>query len=371
MHREPFADRWDQLLRQEDVSRQPIPENCGVAGKRVLITGAGGFIGTALAKIAAAAEPQSLVLLDHSEQNLYQIDFELRKTAKRTTHTAILGDVTDAELLGEVFEIHQPETIFHAAAFKHVPLMEANPLAAARNNALGTWALAKASAKHHAERLVMISTDKAVNPRSVMGATKRIAEDVLQAYGTARTRMNAVRFGNVFGSVGSVVPLFQEQIAAGGPVTVTHPEVSRYFLTLGEAVDLVFAASARNETGSVFIPELGEPIKIVEVAKRLIRAQGKGPEKNVAITFTGLRPGDKMKEELIGTDEAREPAADAKLWRVKKTANAFEKTEEGLRRLEKSVRERNLAATIEEIRRLAAGYEPSEAVKSLIQAALA
>ena len=151
---------------------------------------------------------------------------------------------------------------------------------------------------------------------------------------------------------------------------MTHPEVSRYFLTLGEAVDLVFAASARNETGSVFIPELGEPIRIVEVAKRLIRAQGKQPEKDVAITFTGLRPGDKMKEELIGADETRE-AADAKLWRVKKTANAFEKTEEGLRRLQKSVRERNLAATIDEIRQLAAGYEPSEAVKSLIQAAFA
>ena len=230
--------------------RAPVTSNNGHSNKSpsievILLTGAGGSIGSALAK-QLLSNPRTLVLLDHSEQNLYEINSELSGATANASQQIIpiLGDVNDAPLLADLFEKYRPTQIFHAAAFKHVPLMEENPIAVIRNNILGTWTLATTAAKYRAHQLTMISTDKAANPRSIMGAAKRVAEQILTSLDTPATRMRSIRLGNVLGSTGSVVPLFQRQIADGGPVTVTHPEARRYFLSLDEATNLIFAAAA-------------------------------------------------------------------------------------------------------------------------------
>ena len=233
----------------------------------ILLTGAGGSIGSSLAK-RLLSDARTLVLLDHSEQNLYEIHSEL-STSNAQQYIPILGDVNDASLLAEVFEKYRPTQIFHAAAFKHVPLMEENPIAAIRNNILGTWTLATAAAKYRARQLTMISTDKAANPRSIMGAAKRVAEKVLTRLDTPATRMRSIRLGNVLGSTGSVVPLFQRQIANGGPVTVTHPEARRYFLSLEDATNLILDAAALEDAATLFVPDLGIPITILDLAQEI------------------------------------------------------------------------------------------------------
>jgi len=275
--------------------------NGACPGKIVLITGAGGCIGSALARKVVDSDAKLVLLLDHSEQNLYEIDSEL-SAGGWSAHVPILGDISDEVLLDEILEKHRPDTIFHAAAFKHVPLMEVNPLAVIRNNVLGTWSLATAALRHGVRQLLMISTDKAVNPRSVMGAAKRVAELVLLRLSTRATRMSGLRLGNVLGSNGSVEPLFREQIARGGPVTVTHPEARRYFVSLPETVELILAAVALNEDAGVLIPELGAPVGIVELANRLIREAG-WRSGEIEIVYTGLRPGDKLTEDLISAAE--------------------------------------------------------------------
>src|ERR1700675_490320 len=252
------------MLRLPRPEEDAVPLNISNAGRTVLITGAGGCIGSALATAIVNSGAILAILLDHSEQNLYEVHTSLTAGDGPALHVPILGDISDYPLLSEVLEKYRPDTIYHAAAFKHVPLMETNPIAVVRNNALGTWALAKAAVQYRVERVVMISTDKAVDPCSIMGAAKCVAELVLLRWSNSGTRMSAVRLGNVWGSHGRVVPLFKQQIERGGPVTVTHPESCRYFLSLGDTVDVILAAAALDEDASILVPELGEPVKIVD-----------------------------------------------------------------------------------------------------------
>ncbi len=338
--------------------------------KTVLVTGAGGCIGSALTEALASDDRCQLILLDHSEQNLYELNRRLTALGC-VGYAAILGDILDAPLLEEIFERYRPDTIYHAAAFKHVPLMESNPLAVVRNNAIGTWELAKAAARFGVERVLMISTDKAVNPRSVMGASKRVAELGLLRMSHPKTRMNAVRLGNVLGSPGSVTPLFQQQIAEGGPVTVAHPEARRYFLTLGETVELILAASSLDESGSIFIPKMGEPVKILDLAKRMIQEARLQTPGDVAIAFTGLRPGDKLEEELVSAQEALEPTRDERLQRVRALPIPAEKVDASMARISASLAERNLPALVGELGKLVSEYQPSETLLGLLNTSLA
>ncbi|MGB6199223.1 MAG: polysaccharide biosynthesis protein, partial [Candidatus Acidiferrales bacterium] len=272
--------------------------------RNVLLTGAGGSIGSALAKSIIGQRPRSLVLLDHSEFNLHQIELELGDIPGARVGVPILGDICDSALLSEIFEEHEPQIVIHAAAFKHVPLMENNPIAAVQNNSLGTNLLAQTARAHGVATLVMISTDKAVNPRSVMGASKRVAELALLRWDSPRTSMKAVRLGNVFGSQGSVVPTFHRQISAGGPVTVSHPDVCRYFLSMSDAVELLILAASSRGHGVIFISDPGEPVRILDLARQMIKEACPRPEEEIPIVFTGLRPGDKMTEEFFSASES-------------------------------------------------------------------
>ncbi len=278
-----------------------------VAGRRVLVTGAGGTIGSELARQVAALVPARLVLLDNGEHALYGIDLELGERFPELARSAVLGDVRDPGRLAAVFDRERPELVFHAAAFKHVPLNEQNPNEAVLTNALGTKAVADACLEYGAAVMVLISTDKAVEPSSVMGASKRLAEMSCQALADAPgpTRFVIVRFGNVLGSTGSVVPLFERQLARGGPLTVTDPEITRYFMTTREAVELVLQASAIpvEQAEGIFVLDMGEPVRIQDLARQMIRLAGFRPDKDVAITFTGLRPGEKLHERLFGDQE--------------------------------------------------------------------
>jgi FlaA1/EpsC-like NDP-sugar epimerase len=257
------------------------------------VTGAGGYIGSALVKAIAADAPSRLVLLDSCEQNLFEI-------GRKIPAEAVLGSVTDAPLLDDIFERFRPRLVYHAAAFKHVPLLEQNPFAAIRNNALGTYTLARTLLRHGPSRMVLVSTDKAVNPHSIMGASKRIAELVMVSLSTPQCPMNAVRLGNVFGSTGSVVPIFQRQIAAREPVTVTHPDATRYFMTLADAVEAILACGAADCAGRILLPRLGTPVRIEELARSMMG------EAQLPIRWIGLRPGDKLSEDLLLANEVKE-----------------------------------------------------------------
>lgn len=339
-------------------------------GKTILVTGAGGCIGSALTQALVSSGAPFLILLDHSEQNLHEINLQLA-AAGTSGYAAILGDILDSALLTEIFERYRPETIYHAAAFKHVPLMESNPLAVVRNNAIGTWELAKSAARFGAERLLMISTDKALNPHSVMGASKRVAELALLGRNNTKTKMNALRLGNVLGSQGSVGPLFQHQIKRGGPVTVTHRAARRFFLTLSEAVELILAAAALEDSGRIFVPKMKEPVKIVDLAARMIQEAGLQTPRDIQIAFTGLRPGDKLEEELVSAGESLEPTCDERLRRVKSLPVDTEELGASLRRISESVTERNLAALLGELGRLVPEYQPSETLLALLNPSLA
>jgi FlaA1/EpsC-like NDP-sugar epimerase len=339
--------------------------------KTVLLTGAGGWIGSALAKAIASVSPRFLILLDNSEGNLHQIRTELAAVANSASHTAILGDVSDRALIAEIFETHRPQIIYHAAAFKHVPLMEINPIAAVRNNGVGTARLARAACEQEAEKFIMISTDKAVNPRSVMGASKRVAELALERCRGGRCEMKAVRLGNVLGAYGSVVPLFLEQIARGGPVTVADPEASRYFLTLNEAVELILGAAELTDGDGIFVPELGEPIKIVELARQLILRAGRKPEIEIPISFSGLRPGDKLTEELASNSETLKPTGDARLSRVSGSSVSPAEFDVAIAKLAEDVGARDINSLLKTLCRLVPEYEPSETVLQQLRRARA
>ena len=330
----------------------------------ILLTGAGGSIGSALATAITASDPRLLVLLDHSESNLHRIESEL-STLGSAEHVPILGDVGDPALLADIFDRYRPDIVYHAAAFKHVPLMEANPVATVRNNAIGTFNLAKAANEYQLPRLIMISTDKAVNPLSVMGASKRVAELALLRWSNTRSPMKVLRLGNVLGSEGSVVPLFREQISRGGPVTVTHPEVSRYFLTMADAVRLVLAMDTLEAGGGIFVPEMKEPVKIVDLARNLIRAAGLQPEQDIKIEFTGLRPGDKMAEELVSANEYAKASSVSGIHRVIGPEVLPRSFDNLMKELEDGCARRDPAKVLEALCKLVPEYRPSELVVSL------
>ncbi|MDT8408644.1 MAG: nucleoside-diphosphate sugar epimerase/dehydratase [Wenzhouxiangellaceae bacterium] len=295
----------DDLLGREPVSLDWNAIRSGLAGKRVLVTGGGGSIGAELCRQIARLDPAGLVILDRSEYNLYRIDYQLRNEFCDLVMDSVLGDVCDSATVENVIARHKPEVIFHAAAYKHLPMLQNQVREAFRNNVLGTVRMADAATRHQVKTLVLISTDKAVNPCNVMGATKRIAELYCQQVNSkSETRFITVRFGNVLNSTGSVVPLFNEQIRKGGPVTVTHPEISRYFMTIAEAGQLIMQAAVLGEGGEVFVLDMGEPVRISYLAEQLIRLAGKEPGKDIEIVYTGLRPGEKLYEELFHAHES-------------------------------------------------------------------
>jgi len=281
--------------------------------KVVMVTGAGGSIGSELCRQIAHFKPRHLVMLDQAENGLYEADMDMRQKKLEVERTLAIADITEARRISEVFAKYRPQIVFHAAAHKHVPMMEMNKKEAIKNNVLGSRTLAEAAHRFGAEKFVMISTDKAVNPTSIMGASKRLAEMLLQGMaGRSFTAFTTVRFGNVLGSNGSVVPLFKKQLLQGGPLTVTHPDIERFFMTIPEAVQLVLQAGAMGKGGEIYILDMGQPIKIVDLARNLITLSGYTPE-DVGIQFVGLRPGEKLYEELWINDEKVLPTGNSKI----------------------------------------------------------
>lgn len=292
--------RVEDLLGRDPVNLEIESIKSYLKGQIILISGAGGSIGSEICRQVSLFEPQSLILLDAAETPLYHIDYELRNKFPQIQFESIVADVKNLSRLGYIFEKHAPTVVFHCAAYKHVPLMEINPSEAVLNNVMGTKNMADISRLSGVNRFVLISTDKAVNPVNIMGASKRTAELYLQQIApTSKTKFITVRFGNVLGSNGSVIPRFREQIEKGGPVTVTHPDIIRYFMTIPEASQLVLQAGSMGEKGEIFILEMGEPVKILELAEEMIRLSGYQPYKDINIEFTGLRPGEKLFEELL------------------------------------------------------------------------
>lgn len=308
------AVELDDLLGRDPVQLDDAGLHQQLTDKVVLVTGAGGSIGSELCRQILRFNPKTLVLFEASEFALYNIEQELGKNFQRIEIVYLAGDVRDAVRLNQVFGEYLPNVVFHAAAYKHVPLMERhNAWQAVRNNVFGTWQMAKCAQAHGVEKFVLISTDKAVNPTNVMGTTKRMAEMVCQGLQEASgTRFVIVRFGNVLGSNGSVIPKFREQLAKGGPITVTHPEITRFFMSIPEAAQLVMQAGCMGKGGEIFVLDMGEPVKIVDLAKDLIRLSGFS-EDDIKIDFTGLRPGEKLYEELLADDENTLPTPHPKL----------------------------------------------------------
>jgi FlaA1/EpsC-like NDP-sugar epimerase len=299
----------DDLLTRAPVGLDTRPVRRLIAGRRVMVTGAGGSIGSELCRQIARLQPAALIMFERYENSLHAIRLELEDEKRWIGLHAIVGDITDDVRVNDVMAQYRPEIVFHAAAHKHVPLMEENPCEAIKNNVRGTRILAGAADRHGVDRFILISTDKAVNPTSMMGSSKRLAELAVQAQAVGSgTSFSIVRFGNVLGSNGSVVPRFLEQIKKGGPVTVTHPEIRRFFMLIPEAVQLVLHAASQAESGATYVLEMGDQVKVVDIARDLIRLAGFVPDEDIKIAFVGLRPGEKLYEELAGSDEDATPS---------------------------------------------------------------
>ncbi len=346
-------------VQVEDVlGREPVEVDLAsiasyLRDETVLVTGAGGSIGAELCRQIARMDPARLILVDHAETNLFEIERELVERGVTAAHP-VLADVKNRQKMRQVFERFQPGVVFHAAAYKHVPMLEANPLESVRNNVLGTKVVAEAAVEFGAARFVLISTDKAANPKNLMGQSKAICEWIVEALGhrsDVPTRFVAVRFGNVLNSSGSVIPIFRRQIERGGPVRVTHPEMTRYFMTIPEAVSLVVQAGAIGGRGQVFVLDMGEPVKIVDLAREMIRLSGKEPGRDIAIEFIGIRPGEKLHEELWTANEVVEPTVHSKISRASRPQIDAAWLEEELAELERLV---EAGDTLELVARLGA-----------------
>jgi FlaA1/EpsC-like NDP-sugar epimerase len=332
----------EDLLGREAVALDHEGIKTLINGKVVMVTGAGGSIGSELCRQIAGQNPAKLILVERSESALFAIEQELLGSHRHVDLVACASSVCDEEPIARIFTKHRPQLIFHAAAHKHVPLMESQPAEAIRNNSIGTEIIARLASLHGAAKFILVSTDKAVNPTNVMGASKRLAEMLLEqrsATGTA-CACAAVRFGNVLGSSGSVVPTFRRQIAEGGPLTVTHPEVTRFFMSIPEAVGLILQSALQAEGGEIFVLDMGEPIKIVDLARQMIELSGFKPEEDIKIVFTGLRPGEKLYEEPIHEMENVEPTVHPKVRRLRNNrSNLSAKIAEELRALDRALLE--------------------------------
>jgi FlaA1/EpsC-like NDP-sugar epimerase len=330
----------DDLLGREAVRLDWQQITHGIRDRTVLVTGGGGSIGSELCRQVARLEPARVVILERSEFNLFEIERELRRHHPHLALEAVLGDVCDARTVESVMRRFEPSIVFHAAAYKHVPMLESQSRAGAHNNILGTRVVAAAADRHGCETFVLISTDKAVNPGNVMGATKRVAEMICQHLASrSKTHFITVRFGNVLGSSGSVVPLFREQIARGGPVTVTHPEVTRYFMTIPEACQLILQAAAIGKGGEIFVLDMGEPVRIAYLAEQMVRLSGRQPGEEIEIVYSGLRPGEKLHEELFHSRERLTDTSHPKILLAASRPVDGERLEQALSTLERACQE--------------------------------
>jgi len=358
----------EDILGREPVEVDLPTVAAYLEGKTVLVTGAGGSIGAELCRQIARVEPARLVLVEQSESALFDIERELVDDRRFSAVATVLGDCGDRAKMSQVFERYRPTVVFHAAAYKHVALLEANPLEAVRNNALTTRAIADVAVEYGAGRFVLVSTDKAANPKNLLGQSKALCEWIVEAYGhrdDIRTRFVAVRFGNVLNSSGSVIPIFRRQIEKGGPVTVTHPEMTRYFMTIPEAVSLIVQAGAIGGRGQVYVLDMGEPVKIVDLARNMIRLSGKEPETEIPIAFVGVRPGEKLHEELWTDGETVGATSHPKILRAARPPIDVEWLEQELEELEGMV---SRGETLDVVSKLAAMLrEPRRAGAAMLE----
>jgi FlaA1/EpsC-like NDP-sugar epimerase len=352
---------FQDLLGRQRVQLDEAPVKASIASRSLLITGAAGSIGSELCRQLARFGPARLVAFDQAESELFRIESELREKYPALELVTALGDIRDIDRLAEVLQTERVDSVFHAAAYKHVPMMESHVFEAVRNNILGTWNLVRASRRQNVRSLLMISSDKAVNPTSAMGATKRVCERIVSARypGTGQTKCVSVRFGNVLGSNGSVVPIFQAQIAAGGPVKVTHPDARRYFMTISEAVALVVQASTRSQGSEVFVLDMGDPIRILDLAEHMIRLAGLVPYEDIDIQFTGLRPGEKLLEEINGKSESMVAAYHEKIRIIREQPMSWDTITGWIEELEELLAARREPEVIAHIQKLVPEYNPS------------
>jgi FlaA1/EpsC-like NDP-sugar epimerase len=364
---QPRELRIEDLLSRDPVRLELDKIRGRLESKTLLITGAGGSIGSELARQVAAFAPRRVILLDRSENDLFKINMELAAKFPQLALTPVVGDILDVNRMREIFSQHHPSSVFHAAAYKHVPMMEKNCFQAITNNVFGTYNLALLAKEYDAEDFVMISSDKAVNPTNIMGVTKRIAELIVLGLQHAQTRFTAVRFGNVLGSNGSVLPIFREQIANGGPVTVTHPEATRYFMTITEAVQLVLQASSMGKGGEIFVLDMGKPVRITDLATRMIRLSGLEPYRDIEIVFTGLRPGEKLFEELKLEDEGIKATPHEKIRVLQGQVLPFEQIRTWLEELSSLVDSRNVHGLVTKLVSIVPEYWPSEDIIALAE----
>lgn len=349
----------EDLLGRDQVKLDIPRIQAELTGKVILVSGGGGSIGSELCHQVAQFDPSQLVVIENSEYSLYRIENQLKKSNPNLEFHSLLADVTDAAAVESVVRRFQPNVIFHAAAYKHVPLLEPQIREAIRNNVLGTQVIAQAAIEHQVESFILISTDKAVNPSSIMGSSKRIAEIFCENQTSQHTRFITVRFGNVLDSAGSVVPLFRKQIEAGGPVTVTHPDIERYFMTIPEAARLILQAGALGKGGEIFVLDMGEPVKIRYLAEQMILLAGKVPDEDVEITYTGLRPGEKMYEELFHEQESLSKTSHEKILLANKRILKAEYLEQAMDTFREGVERNNPDLLMEWLRNLVPEYAAS------------
>jgi FlaA1/EpsC-like NDP-sugar epimerase len=329
----------EDLLGRSEVHMDTDKIKEYIHGKRVLVTGAGGSIGSEICRQVSRFEPSLLIMLGHGENSIFKTRMDLSHDFPELPSEAVIADVRDSARIRDVFALYKPQVVFHAAAHKHVPLMEVNPIEALKTNVFGTLNVARSALNYGAERFAMISTDKAVNPTSMMGVSKRVAEMVVQSMNAVAsgTQFVSVRFGNVLGSSGSVVPIFKDQIARGGPVTVTHPDMRRYFMTIREAVLLVLQAGTMGKGGEIFVLDMGEPVKIVDLAEQMIRLSGRTPYTDIPIVFSGVRPGEKLFEELLTAEEGTTATHHSQIFVAKQNGLSVDEFHRHLRKLEEEV----------------------------------
>ena len=363
---------YRDLLGRAKVSLDQTEIGNYLSGKTIVVTGAGGTIGSELCRQILRFKPGLIILLDAGEENLYNIEMEFKHKLGFTNYIAVLGKIQNRALLDTLFEKYKPSVVFHAAAYKHVPLVETNPWEAIFNNVFAVRNLMETSLRHNISRFVLVSTDKAVRPTNVMGASKRLTEMLMMAYcrqhnGSKDTLFMAVRFGNVLGSSGSVIPLFKRQIAQGGPVTVTDPDITRYFMSIDEAAQLILQAGAMGEGGEIFLLKMGEPIKIAKLAEDLIKLMGLEPGKDIKITYSGLRPGEKLYEELITEGEGIVPTPHEKIMVLHGNGKSYQEIEEDLKELATAAKKHDAVEIKQILQRVIPEYVPDMSTKSIVE----